>query len=332
VRASANNDNVISEPLLILIPVFNDWGSLGMLLPRLDGVLRAESMVADILIVDDASTQPNPAGFGHGPYRAITKIEVLELWRNVGHERAIATGLAYAQDKLHASTVLLMDGDGEDDPHDVPHLVQKFKAEGGTKIIFAGRGKRSESLVFRLFYRLFKLVHFLLTGYKVQVGSFSVLPWQALDRLIVTSELWNHYAASVYKARIPFEVVQTRRGSRLSGKSRMSFAGLVIHGLSAISVFGDIVGVRMLVVAGLLILLTLASLVAATSLRLLTNMAIPGWASYTTGLLAVILLQAVMMSLMFSFITLSTRQGSTFLPVRDCHYYYKDVRRIYPQV
>lgn len=330
-RASTSRANAISEPLLILIPVFNDWGSLEMLLPHLDEVLHAESMVADILVVDDGSTQPHPPSFGRGSYRAITKIEVLELWRNVGHERAIAAGLAYAQDKLHGSTILLMDGDGEDDPHDIPRLVQKFKAEGGAKIIFAGRGKRSESLVFRLFYQLFKLTHFLLTGYKVQVGSFSVLPWQALDRLIVTSDLWNHYAASVYKARIPLEVVQTRRGNRLSGKSQMSFAGLVIHGLSAISVFGDIVGVRMLVVSGLLILLALASLIAATSLRLLTNMAIPGWASYTTGLFAVILLQAVMMSLMFSFIILSTRQGSTFLPVRDCHYYYKDVSRIYPK-
>ena len=111
----------------------------------------------------------------------------------------------------------------------------------------------------------------------------------------------------------------------------MNFAGLVTHGLSAISVFGDIVGVRLLVATGLLILLASASLIAATTLRLATNMAIPGWATYSTGLLAVILLQAVMMSLMFSFIILSTRQGSVFLPVRDYHHYYKDVRRIYPR-
>jgi len=43
------------------------------------------------------------------------------------------------------------------------------------------------------------------------------------------------------------------------------------------------------------------------------------------------LLQAVMMSLLFSFLILSTRQGSVFLPARDYQYYYKDVRRLYPR-
>jgi hypothetical protein len=318
-----------SEALVILIPIFDDWDALGLLLPCLDEVLWTAGLAAELLVVDDGSTQPMPAELASGPYHAIAKIEVLELWRNVGHERAIATGLAYAQDKMHGSTVLIMDGDGEDDPHDVPRLVHKFQREGGRKIIFAGRRKRSESLCFRLFYQLFKLVHLLLTGHKVQVGSFSILPRQVLDRLVVTSELWNHYAAAVYKARFPFDVIPTQRGRRLAGSSRMHFAGLVIHGLSAISVFGDVVGVRLLVAAGLLILVTAASLTTAATLRLATNLAIPGWATYTTGLLAVMLLQAVMMSLMFSFLILSTRQGSVFLPVRDYHYYYKDVRRIY---
>lgn len=330
-REDASRAASSSEPLVILIPVFNDWDSLGMLLPCLDMVLRTAGLSAELLVVDDGSTQPISAALGAGPYQAISKVEVLELWRNVGHERAIATGLAYAQDKMHGSTVLIMDGDGEDNPHDVPRLVHKFQREERRKIIFAGRGKRSESLWFRLCYQLFKLVHLLFTGHKAQVGSFSILPWEVLDRLVVTSELWNHYAAAVYKARFPVDILPTQRGRRLAGRSRMNFAALVIHGLSAISVFGDIVGVRLLVATGLLILLASASLIAATTLRLATNMAIPGWATYTTGLLAVILLQAVMMSLMFSFIILSTRQGSAFLPVRDYHYYYKDIRRIFPR-
>lgn len=327
---SARPEN-IPISLIVLIPVFNDWVSLGMLLPCLDEALWTARISAEILVVDDGSTQPVVPDFVDDAYRAITKIEILELRRNVGHERAIAIGLAYVWDKMSHRAVLVMDGDGEDDPNDVPRLVQKFQHEGSCKLVFAGRSKRSESLQFRLFYYIFRLLHMFLTGYKMQVGSFSILPWQILDRLVVTSELWNHYPAAVYKARLLFDIIPTQRGCRLAGRSRMNFVGLVIHGLSAISVFGDLVGVRMLIVTGLLILLAAAGLLVAVTLRLATDMAIPGWATYTTGLLAMILMQAVMMSFIFIFIILSTRQGSAFLPIRDYAYYHKDVRRLYPR-
>jgi glycosyltransferase involved in cell wall biosynthesis len=316
--------------LLILIPVFNDWSSLTILLARLDEVLHEQVVSAQVVAVDDGSTEPVVLDGASGPYRAITKIEVLELRRNLGHQRAIAVGLAYIQSKVPGKAVLIMDGDGEDDPNDVPRLVRQFQRHEGRKVIFAGRSRRSESLLFRIFYRLFKLMHLLLTGHRVQVGNFSLLPRPLLDRLVVASELWNHYAAAVYKAQLPFDIVPTQRGRRLAGRSRMNFVSLVIHGLSAIAVFGDIVGVRLLVVIGLLMPFAALSLMTTVVLRLATDWAIPGWATYTTGLLMVLLLQAVMLSLIFIFLVLSTRQGSAFLPVRDYHYYCQDTKRVYP--
>ena len=46
-----------------------------------------------------------------------------------------------------------------------------------------------ESVTFRLFYQLYKLAHHMLTGVKVQVGNFSILPSRFLGTLVVTSEL-----------------------------------------------------------------------------------------------------------------------------------------------
>ena len=50
-----------------------------------------------------------------------------------------------------------------------------------------------------------------LTGRKVEVGNFSVLPWTLLERLVGVSEIWNHYAAAVYKARFPLVQVPVPR-------------------------------------------------------------------------------------------------------------------------
>ena len=93
----------------------------------------------------------------------------------------------------------------------------------------------------------------LLTGIPVRVGNFSVIPAAQLRRLVVVSELWNHYAAAVFKARTPKATVPTARAPRLAGRSRMNFVDLVTHGLSALSVHSELIGVRLLVVAAVLI-------------------------------------------------------------------------------
>ena len=53
------------EPLLILIPIYNDWDAVSMLLVSLDRVLTEAGLVARVLLVDDGSSVPlmkRPAG------------------------------------------------------------------------------------------------------------------------------------------------------------------------------------------------------------------------------------------------------------------------------
>ena len=78
--------------------------------------------------------------------RAIGRVEVLHLRRNLGHQRAIAIGLAFVEaERPRCRAVVLMDSDGEDAPEDVPRLVARCEQEGRRKIVFAERTKRSES-------------------------------------------------------------------------------------------------------------------------------------------------------------------------------------------
>ena len=195
-----------------------------------------------------------------GTFAALRRIDVLRLRRNLGHQRAIAVGLAYVEECLHADAVVVMDGDGEDDPADVPRLLERLDEEGHATIVFAERARRSESLVLRVFYSLFKLLHLLLTGKGVRVGNFSAIPRRRLTSLVVVAEIWNHYAAAVFRSRQPYCMIPTFRARRLCGTSSMNFVSLVTHGLSAISVYSDVVGVRLLVMSIILAILTLAGM------------------------------------------------------------------------
>lgn len=316
--------------IVIMVPMFNDWASLRLLLDDLDATLGREGLRARVLVVDDGSTIDED-GASWGPYKAIGPVEVVGLRRNLGHQRAIAIGLPYIERNIPCRAVVLMDSDGEDAPADVPRLLARLEEEGGRKVVFAERARRSESAVFVAFYTLFRSLHFLMTGERVRVGNFSAIPRRRLSSLVVVSELWSHYAAAVFKSRQPFCAVPTARAKRLAGKPQMNFVRLVVHGLSAISVFSDVIGVRLLVATLLLTLVALAGIAATVAIRLFTTLAVPGWATTLVGLLLVVLLQAIMFSILFIFVILGSRQMTTFLPIRDYAPFVGETRTLYPR-
>ncbi len=112
----------------------------------------------------------------------------------------------------------------------------------------------------------------------------------------------------------------------------MNFVLLVTHGLSAISIYGDIVGARLLVVSCLLIFFTIISIMAIVTIKLTTSLAIPGWTSYIIALLVSILIQAVMLSLFFVFVVLSGRNNPSFIPQKDYHYFILGIQEIHPKL
>jgi polyisoprenyl-phosphate glycosyltransferase len=317
--------------IIVMIPVYNDWEALNLLVGALDEKLAEYGLKVDILLVDDGSTDcPDRCGWVKRRYQALRTIEIVELSRNLGHQRAIAVGLAYLQHKRSCDAVVIMDADGEDSPEDVPRLIETFVSQQESRVIFAQRAERSEGGVFKVFYALYKAIYLLLTGSKVRFGNFSVVPYDLLSRLTVVSEIWNHYAAGVMKARIPYVEVPTKRGKRLSGHSRMNFVSLVTHGLGAVSVHADVIGVRALVAMLSLILVSLAGILIVVILRVFTELAIPGWASFVTLSFFVLLMQAVMMALLFVFIILSSRSNLVFIPRRDYENFVLSVARVYP--
>lgn len=313
-----------SDPIVILIPVFNDWEALNLLLHYIDHTLvnlSPDYKRVDIIIIDDASVSECSNNINCEELGYINDIYILELRRNMGHQRAIAIGLAYVEEHLPCQAVLIMDGDGEDDPKDIARLIEKYKEEKHKKIIFARRSKRSEQQSFKFFYGIYKLLYRMLTGQRIQFGNFSIIPRKILSRLVVVSEIWNHYASGVLKSRIPYAEIYTTRGHRLAGKPQMNIVSLVTHGLSSISVYGDVVGTRLLILTFGITFLSLTAIFIIIIIRLSTNMAIPGWTSYMVGLLLVVLMQSMIFSLIFSLIVLGSRNNLNFIPQRDYHYF-----------
>lgn len=313
--------------LTILLPVYNDWDSAALVCAALDQALvKRPAVAASVLLVDDGSTVPPSPGALARPAVSLKSVAVLTLRRNLGHQRAIAVGLAYLHRERSCDAVVVMDADGEDRPEDVVRLLDAFADQANRTIIFAERRRRFASVPFRLAYWLYRVVHRGLTGLGVKIGNFSILPSAALPNLVVQSSLWSHYAATVVNSRLPMKTVPLDRGRRLTGTSRMNFVALAAHGLSAVSVFRETVATRVLLAASGVAALGGVALVALVLARVAWGWTLPPWASLGVGLLALGTLQVIVAALALTLVTLASREQFNVLPVRDYHYFVLDCR------
>jgi polyisoprenyl-phosphate glycosyltransferase len=310
----------------ILIPIYNDWDSLRLFLKEIEGALAANKLSAEVMIINDGSTTAHP--FTEEQASAFHSFEIVHLRRNLGHQRAITTGLTYIFARNNSKPVLVVDGDGEDRAEDIPRLWRKFQQSEPGKIVFAERTRRSEGLLFTTLYKTYQGLHLLLTGLPVKIGNFSLIPFERLSNLLVISEMWNHYGAAVLKSKIPFDTVPTSRGKRLLGKSKLGWVGLFVHGLSALAVFGEIVGTRLLLLTIALFLASTVALLGLFAGASLLNLSFSMSLSIGLGLVLLLLSQTLIMAAGLVLFVLNTRNGMNFLPIRDCEHFIGHVERI----
>jgi hypothetical protein len=122
----------------------------------------------------------------------------------------------------------------------------------------------------------------------------------------------------------------TTRGLRYSGATKMNYIALVTHGLSAMSVFGDWIGVRLLAATVGAAAIVLAAIVTSLLLAWTAGTWAP-WMPYVLGFLVLLLAQTLAVSLAFVFIILSGRDSSAFIPLRDYVYFVARVEKVSPR-
>ena len=302
--------------VVICIPVFNDARSAALLLDQLDALAATLPYDFAVVFVDDGSRHEEVVALP-GPTPHVPAVEILRLRRNLGHQRAIAIGLSFIAAETDADYTVVMDGDGEDCPSSLPELLAAAVDGSPHAAVFAERLKRHDGAGFMLGYRMFRLLHKLFVGRDVKVGNFSVLPRPVLERVVGISEIWNHYAAGVFHARIPVVQVPIARGRRLAGESKMNLPSLVMHCICALSVGSDVIVSRLFVIVGGLMAVVVAAIGAVIAIRLFTTAAIPGWATFTAGMLILGGILLGIVSLLLAVFVLGNRSAANFLPHRD---------------
>jgi polyisoprenyl-phosphate glycosyltransferase len=291
----------------IVTPVYEDLEAATELFQKLYAHVGKDLFV---VAVDDGSVrQPLPV---EAISAAGLSGVVLRLKRNIGHQRAIAVGVAYVAEHLADLPCVVMDSDGEDLPVTIPSLLAMLD-DKTIDVAVAQRRNRMETLWFQVFYAIYKRLFQTLTGRQISFGNFMALTPAAVRRLAVMQELGTHVAGTVLTSRLRIALCPLDRGPRYAGRTKMNFTSLVLHGCRALMIFAEDVLVRINLVCFGVATASVAAILFTIVLKTI-GLATPGWFSVALGILLLVLLQTGAVTLMTLMLTGVVRGTNPIAP------------------
>lgn len=265
----------------IVTPVYRDVSSFEILRSRIIEELSERSGDGGLhfVVIDDTAGQDEQVE----TLQRHDDVIVLRPPFNLGHQRAIVYALRKILPRVgDDDAVITMDADGEDRPEDLPRLLEQVETGAlPQKVALALRTRRRESLSFKVMYLLFRILFRGLTGETVRSGNFAAMPGSLAKRMMIHPSFDLAYSSAILAFDVPIEYVPCERGERYEGRSKMTFGRLAMHGLRMLMPFTDRIAIRALGI--FVVSLVLGALLALTvaGIKIFSDSAIPGWASFT---------------------------------------------------
>ncbi len=218
---------------LFLIPLYNDWRSLNLLLKKINLELSKKKRVAEIIILNDASISKKKI-FKKQLF-FLKRIKIINLKTNLGSQKAISIGLKYVSNLKKNFIITVMDSDGEDDPSKINEMIDSAE-KTSDHIIVSSRTKRKEILIFRILYRIHLFLTFVLTGKWISFGNYSSFDSKNLSKLQKNNSSWFALSSTIIK-NCKIKNIYAERKKRFFDRSKVSFLSLFFHSLRIVSVF-----------------------------------------------------------------------------------------------
>jgi polyisoprenyl-phosphate glycosyltransferase len=217
----------------IVIPIYNEEENLPSLHHRLREVCgRLNDLTWQVIYVNDGSSDRS-LEIMLEQQQEDSRVGIIELSRNFGHQAAIAAGLAHA----NGDAVIIMDGDFQDPPEVIPDLLAFWWK--GAKVVRAQRRSRKESGIKRAGFDMFHKFFNLISDFPVppNAGIFGLLDKQAVDELKRLPEKNRFFPGLRSWVGLEQEVVYYDREDRAAGKPKQSLGKLIRYAFDAIFSF-----------------------------------------------------------------------------------------------
>ena len=222
--------------LSIVVPARNEVDSLGPLHRELDSVLRSAGLEAEIIIVDDGSTD--------GTWSKIRmlassdpRVRGLRFRRHFGKAAALSASFA----SIQGDPVITLDADLQDDPAAIPRLIEKL--EEGFDLVSGWRKERFDPWHKLLPSRLFNGLVGVFSGLKLHDHNCGLKCYRSevVKEIQFHGELHRFITLLAHRSGFRVTEVETRHRPRRYGRSKYGPARLItgLLDLSTLSFLGS---------------------------------------------------------------------------------------------
>lgn len=273
----------------IVVPLYRCDKAVKELTDRICSTLGAQKLSFEIIYVNDAS----PAADWEAVTQIAqenTRVKGLNLSRNFGQHYAITAGLNYAS----GDWVVVMDGDLQDQPEDIPLLYNK--AQEGFDIVLARRVERQHSFLKRTgskwFYKT--LAYLTDTEQNAEIANFGIYRKNVIAAILSMKDKTRYFPTMVRWVGFKRTEIGVNHAARKEGKSSYNLKALLNLALNTILSFSD-KPLRLTVKAGIFISFAAFIFAAVTFIRALTGHIVVS--GYSSMIISIWLLSGVIITL-----------------------------------
>jgi len=212
----------VEMELSIVIPTYNEEGNVIPLYTELSNVLGSIGADSEIIFVDDGS---NDGTFQklQALHEKDNRLIVIKFKKNFGQSAAIAAGFKHAR----GNVVITMDADLQNDPADIPSLLQKL--DNGYDVVCGWRQDRKDSIAKRGFSWLSNWLRRRWTGEFIHDSGCTLRAYKngCFNDLELYGEMHRYIPALLSWKGYNISEVKTRHRPRIQGKTKYDWQRLI---------------------------------------------------------------------------------------------------------
>ena len=199
----------------IIIPVFNEESNVAPLHKSLVEVLTRLGKTFEIIFVDDCSTDQT-----NNVLNTLVPIKVIHFRRQFGQSCALDAGIKNAKGNL----IVTLDGDGQNDPEDIPILLEKL--EKGWDVVCGWRFKRNDPFAKRFISNGAKILRGWLVRDSIHDAgcTFRIYRKECFEDLELYAEMHRMIPALLKWRGYRITDVKVKHHSRVSGLTKYNWS------------------------------------------------------------------------------------------------------------